>query len=193
MFIPEFAPLACCVNAGGYRARSRLRPDHTSRSAGFKAFPAMNPRRGAAAPFVVRGRVRLHLSLDSLTLQPASGSQRARLDACKLRRDLPALAQQVVVGLKTEPEAIGQPEIPGEAQIRVRGHRALAEDDLVDPSGRHADGAGETVLGQAHRLDKVELQDVPRRGVGDFVSGNRRFRHGRDLPVSIRSRCAIAG
>ena len=78
--------------------------------------------------------------------------------------------------LETEPEAIGQPEIPREAQIRVGGHRSVAEDDLVDPAWGHPDGAGEAVPGQAHRLDEVEQQDVSRRGVGDFVSDSRRLR-----------------
>ena len=76
-----------------------------------------------------------------------SGSERARLDAFKLRHDLPALAQKVVVGLEAKPEAIGQAEIAREPQIRVGGYRPLTEDDLVDPAGRHADGAGEPVLG----------------------------------------------
>jgi hypothetical protein len=35
-----------------------------------------------------------------------SGSQRPRFDPLKLRRDLATLAQQVMVGLKTKPEAI---------------------------------------------------------------------------------------
>src|SRR5580658_502331 len=74
----------------------------------------------------------------------------------------------------------------------VRRHRPLSENDLVDSARWHPDRASQSVLGQPRRLDEVEQQDLPGRRVGNLVSGNRRFRHGRDLFASTQSRYATA-
>ncbi len=63
-----------------------------------------------------------------------SGGDRAEFNAVELGRDFPTLAEQIVIGLKTKPEPIGQPEVPRQEQVRVGGYRSFARDDLVNAS-----------------------------------------------------------
>jgi hypothetical protein len=123
----------------------------------------------------------------------ASGCQRTRFNPFQYASDFPALVHQVVVGLKTKPEPIGQSEVSGQPQVSVGGDGPLAQDDLIDPPRRHVDRSGETILSQTHGLDEIQQQNLPGGWVGDFVSDSRRSRHDLDLPVSIQNKFATAG
>jgi hypothetical protein len=95
--------------------------------------------------------------------------------------DFPALVHQVVVGLKTKPESIGQSEISGQSQVGVGGDGPLAQDDLIDSPRRHTDRSGDTILRQTHGLDEIQQQNLAGRWVGDFVSDSRRSQRDLDL------------
>src|SRR5690606_34284197 len=95
------------------------------------------------------------MSMARTTLSPASWQSRGRMPASiiasgRARPDflLQPLAErvprdvQIVARLEIEPELRLHPEIPAEAQGRVRGDGPLAEHDLVDPPRRHADRLG---------------------------------------------------
>ena len=84
------------------------------------------------------------------------------------------------------------PEIPCQPQVRIRGDRSFAEHDFVEPSRRHPDRTRKAILRQTYRLDELKQQNLSGGGVGNLPGGSRRFRHGRDLLLSRRSRCAIA-
>ena len=68
--------------------------------------------------------------------------RRARRNQFEGGTEFAAALHQVVIGLQAEEEAWRQAEVPGQAQIGVGGDRPLAEHNLVDPAGRHAQCAG---------------------------------------------------
>jgi hypothetical protein len=56
-----------------------------------------------------------------------------------------------------------EPEEPAEAQVRDRGDGAAAGDDLADALGRNADFAGQPVLRDAQRQEKLLAQQLSGR------------------------------
>jgi hypothetical protein len=60
-----------------------------------------------------------------------------------MRRQIFPLADQVVVGLKTWPESIGQSDMSRQPQVSVGGDGPLAQDDLLDPPRRRPDRSGD--------------------------------------------------
>jgi hypothetical protein len=93
--------------------------------------------------------------------------------------------------MEAEPEALRTAKYRPRPQIRIRGDRSCAAHDLVDPSRRHTDRAREAILRQAHRLDELQQQNLSGGGIGNLLGGNRRYRHGRDLLSSRRSKAQV--
>jgi hypothetical protein len=58
-----------------------------------------------------------------------------------------ALHLEVEAGLEIQPESITRAEIPREPQGAIRADGPGAMHDLVDPSRRHTDIPGQSVLG----------------------------------------------
>src|SRR6476646_1942622 len=108
-----------------------------------------------------------------MSFGPSELCRLSRPDRRQLAFDLAAALHQLVIGLKPHPEAFREPEETREPQIRVRGDRALAENDLVDPPRRHLDRASERVLTEPHGLQKLREKDASRRRVRDEISGSR--------------------
>ena len=73
-----------------------------------------------------------------------------------------ALPLQVVACLQIQPEPITRAEIPREPQGAIRADGPGAMHDLVDPSRRHTDIPGQSVLGQTQRLEKIRREDFTR-------------------------------
>ena len=92
-----------------------------------------------------------------------SGSPRA--DGFQRRSDFATPLHQVVIGLQAKEKAVRQLEVTRKSQIGVGGYRPLAEDDLVDAAGRHADRAGQRGLRQGHRLEKILKQNFAWRRI----------------------------
>jgi hypothetical protein len=69
-----------------------------------------------------------------------------------------------MAGLDIQPETLGGAEVPGQAQCSVGRHGALAEDDFVDPPGRHADILGQLVLADLQRLQELLEKNLTGRG-----------------------------
>ena len=89
-----------------------------------------------------------------------SGGDRAEFNAVELGRDFPTLAEQIVIGLKTKPEPIGQP-----LRIRARSRSVsavIARLPRTISSMRRGDTpiARAPVLGQTHWLHEFEQQDL---------------------------------
>jgi hypothetical protein len=89
----------------------------------------------------------------------------ARLDRVEVGADPPPTRHKVVVGLKSEEEAIGQSEISSEPQIRIGADGALAEDDFIDATRRHMERQRQRVLAERERLEKLLQQDFTGRRV----------------------------
>src|SRR5699024_7997023 len=106
----------------------------------------------------------------------------------------PTLEPQLVVRLQVHPQLLGGPEVSSETDRRIRGDPPLAVHDLVDPAWWHTDGHGKLVLRDPEALDEILHQDLSRMDRLDQValSGSRRVRHCPHLPLSRRSRDAIA-
>ena len=68
---------------------------------------------------------------------------------------------EVALGLDIQPETRRLAEIAAQAQRGVEGDRPPAVDDFMDPARRHAQGAGERVLGERQRLHVVFEEDFP--------------------------------
>ena len=74
---------------------------------------------------------------------------------------------EVAFRLDAVPECVGLAEEDAEADGHGWSDGPLAEDDLVDPPQRHADGAGHGVLRDAHGLEIFFQQDLA-GGDGSF-------------------------
>lgn len=70
-----------------------------------------------------------------------------------------AQGAEVTFDLQAVPELGRLVEERTEADGHDGGDRAVAEDDLVDRAGRHADGAGHGVLGNPHGGEVFLKQD----------------------------------
>jgi hypothetical protein len=70
--------------------------------------------------------------------------------------------RHVVIRLAAQPPAIGQAEIPAQAQIGVGRDRPLAGHDVTNPLGRHADVLGQPVLRQSERFQEFFLEHFTR-------------------------------
>ncbi len=70
-------------------------------------------------------------------------------DACPVAV---ALGLEFESDLEVEPEAFGGAEVPREPKSGVSGDSALAEDDLVDTTGRNTNVLGQAVLAEPVRL-----------------------------------------
>ena len=66
---------------------------------------------------------------------------------------------EVAFDLQAMPELGSLAEKGSETDGHDRSDRAVAEDDLVDRAGRHADGAGHGVLRNPHRGEVFLEQD----------------------------------
>jgi len=95
--------------------------------------PAPNVGRRLGELFPVHGRLGRGLGGDPGNL-------------VQLGPQLAARFFQLVIVLQTHLEAGRGAEVAGQPQGRVGGHGPFALDDLVDPTGRHVDGAGQAVL-----------------------------------------------
>jgi hypothetical protein len=73
-----------------------------------------------------------------------------------------ALHLQVVAGLQIEPKSITGAKIPREPQGTICANGPGTMHDLIDPSRRHTDIPGQSVLGQAQRLEKIRREDFAR-------------------------------
>ncbi len=60
---------------------------------------------------------------------------------------------EIAFDLDAVPEGIGLAEEDTETDRHGRSDRALAEDDFIDRTGRNSDGAGHSVLRDAHGLE----------------------------------------
>jgi hypothetical protein len=69
-----------------------------------------------------------------------------------------ALHLEVVAGLQIQPEPITRAEISREPQGAIRADAPGAMHDLVDPSRGHTDIPGQSVLGQAQRLEEIRRE-----------------------------------
>ena len=82
-----------------------------------------------------------------------------------------SLDLEIKGGLQVEPEASRVAKEAAQAQRGVCSDGPLAEDDLVDPSGRNTQTLGETVLRDVERLEKFLVEDLARmNGRESFLS-----------------------
>ena len=89
-----------------------------------------------------------------------SGGMRENLHfLCQSGSEMVPLDLEVVAGLQIQPEPITRAEITREPQSTIRADGPGAMHDLVDPPRRHADIPGQSVLGQAKRLEKIRRED----------------------------------
>ena len=70
-----------------------------------------------------------------------------------------AQGPKITLDLQPVPELRGLAEKGAEAKRHDRRDRTVAEDDLVDRTRCHADGAGHGVLGNRHRSEVFLQQD----------------------------------
>lgn len=89
-------------------------------------------------------------------------SRRPRRDHRQRLAHLRALDPQFVALLQVQEEPLAHPPVAGQTQIGVGGDGALAQDDLVDPARRHADGVGERSLAEIGRKQELLQQDFAR-------------------------------
>jgi len=73
-----------------------------------------------------------------------SGHQ--RVDLLESVTEMILLHLQVVAGLEIEPEAVAGAEVAGQAERGVSGHSPRAMHDLVDPTRRHPNVDGKSML-----------------------------------------------
>ena len=104
----------------------------------------------------------------------------------------PSPPQQVVVGLEAKPESLR--ETP---KYRASRKSVSAVIDRL-PSTISLIRRGGTSIARARPFcvgpigcDELQQQNLARGGVGNLLSGRRRFRHGRGLLRVRRSRCAV--
>ena len=69
---------------------------------------------------------------------------------------------KVVLALQPHPEASGVPEEAREQQSGLRRDSPLSMDYGVNPAHIHANSLGKAVLGDAHWLEKLLIEDLPR-------------------------------
>lgn len=67
---------------------------------------------------------------------------------------------KVVGGLEIQPEPVGGPKEPRQAERGVGGDGTLRQDDLVHPPWRDVEILREAVLGQPERLEEVLEEDL---------------------------------
>lgn len=103
------------------------------------------------------------------------GDRAGGLDAGDEFAALAGEGPEVAFHLDAVPEGVGLAEEDAETDGHGRGDGALAEHDLVDRPGRHADGAGHGILGNAHGLE-VFLQQYF-AGSDGSVHGCNVWRH----------------
>ena len=73
-----------------------------------------------------------------------------------------ALGLEFEPNLEVEPEALGGAEVPREPKSCVSGDAALAEDDLVDTTGRNTNVLGQAVLAESVGLQELGQEDFAR-------------------------------
>jgi hypothetical protein len=70
-------------------------------------------------------------------------------------------SDEIVVGLKVQPELRGRSERAREQPRRFRSNPALAAHEFVDPLDRYSKVLGQRDLSNAERLEKLLAQDLP--------------------------------
>ena len=70
------------------------------------------------------------------------------------------LEVQLIVHLESQPELRGHIEVASESKRGVCGHPTLAEDDLVYAPRRNTKIAGQPILAQLHRPEKLLQEDL---------------------------------
>src|SRR5438067_10347309 len=110
-----------------------------------------------------------------------------------------AEADEIVVGLKGEPELRGGPEGTGEQPGGFWGYTSLAADELVDPLDGYTQVLSEGDLGYAQRLEELLAENLARMGGyalprqhHGYLSGSRRSRHRGHRPIPSGRRSATA-
>lgn len=80
-----------------------------------------------------------------------------------------------MVGLERKKESLRDAEIARQTQIGIRRNGALAQDDFVDPAGRHGDGARERRLAQRCRPQELLHENLARVRVQATFSDRSHF------------------
>ena len=79
---------------------------------------------------------------------------------------------QVEMRLQVQPELRRDAEIPAQAQRGVRSYASSSVHDLVDPPGRDADVARQTVLGNTHGGQKLLHENLAGMDGGHLVGSH---------------------
>lgn len=95
----------------------------------------------------------------------------AGLDLCQDVRGLFFGGAKVVLRLQIDPALRVGVEERGQAQGGVCRDGSLAMHDFIDPARRHADGLGQCVLADAHRHQKLLIQNLARMGPCELGHG----------------------
>ena len=73
-----------------------------------------------------------------------------------------ALDFEIKAGLKVEPESLGGPEIPSQAECGVSCHPPSSMNDLVDSSRRNTDVSSQSVLRDPQGFEEFCREDLAR-------------------------------
>ncbi len=97
----------------------------------------------------------------------ACGRTSAGLDGVQIGTYSPPPRHEIVISLEPEKEAVRQPKIPGESQVRIGGDGALAQNDFIEAARRHMQRPREPILSEGEPFQKLFEQDFAGRGFGN--------------------------
>jgi len=125
------------------------------------------------------------------TISLVQNSSGPWIDAIEIVADLPTSVHQIVIRLQAQEKTFRETKVASQSEVCIGSYCAFAQNNFIDTTRRHANGARQRVLTKAKRLQEFFVKDFAGGWIGqEFRHDNRRCRHGSVLLQSTQTRHA---